>query len=176
MAMEKWSKSIDNTDEHWRWREEREKIHFQFRYEEAMDGALRVWCQRTGMRYNELVLKALTAFAVRYNQGHISLNRGSDFLARLDKTDKIEVQIIVPRNLKLILCRLAFTFRHSQAEVLRMAIEWYVRGWLLGNRTHYQKNHYIYKKRFPVQYVYNLDNIFIDAKYTNRTWMSRYDE
>jgi len=68
----------------------------------------------------------LSRFRQAVDGGVFKLHRLSRFLSREELRDKIELRIRVTVEDKALLEKLAFSFRLSQAEVLRMALEWYM--------------------------------------------------
>jgi hypothetical protein len=77
---------------------------------------------------------AVYNFKKAIEQNHINLARTSRFREREDVDDKIECIALIEVQAKDFLEKLAFTLRLSQAEVLRMAMEWFMETIALCNR------------------------------------------
>lgn len=69
---------------------------------------------------------ALLRFRLAVRGGVIKLTQLSRFLSRADVKDKVECYLRISVQDKDFLEKLAFALRLSQAEVLRMALEWFM--------------------------------------------------
>lgn len=149
-------------------REKRDSVIFTYRYEKELHGKILAELEKRkqkGQKITQprLILEAFAAFVEAYNEGRIDPAAPTDFRARLNKTDKVTRQLQFPIQPKLILARMAFTFIRSQAEILRMALEWYFRGNLGAEENYMRKYSHDIKKGFIATILYDLFTLNIDA-------------
>lgn len=155
-----------------RYQEKRPQVLFTYRYEQALHKAIHKELARRKQAGNptnqpKLILEAFQAFAEAHNKGTIDIKIKSDFLVRVDKKDRITRQIVFPRKPKIILARMAFTFILSQAEVLRLALEWYFRGKIQGDENYYLKVAHEPAIPFIATIKYNLYDLDIKATHSS---------
>lgn len=160
-----------------RYLEEREQVIFTYRYEKDLHRVIKEELARRKaigikMIQSELVLEAFEAFAEAYAQGKIDPGFPTDFRDRMNVADKVTRKMIFPMEPKRILARLAFTIIMSQAEVLRMALEWYLRGSLNGEEIYMEKYTYERGKSFIITLVFNLYDQGINAIFSSKPMTS----
>lgn len=95
-------------------------VRFHCRFERAVCEFYR----RRTARISRSIRHALRKFRVAAAGGMLDLSHCSRFLARADVSDKVEARILLTVADKDLLEKMAFSLRLSQAEVLRMALEW----------------------------------------------------
>jgi len=99
---------------------EQGRVRFHCRFESDVYD-----CYRRHRRHiSRAIRAALRKFRTAVNGGMIDLSRMSRFLSRKDVRDKVEIAIRLTVGDKDMLEKMAFALRISQAEVLRMALEW----------------------------------------------------
>ena len=97
---------------------------FRFRFRCSI--ATHAWYSNRQFRYSLMIRRALLRFLRAVRGGMIDISCMSRFLSRDDIADKVETSARVTFWQKDILEKLAFALNSSQAEVLRMALEWYM--------------------------------------------------
>ena len=102
--------------------EDRKRIRFHCRFQTEVYEYYR--SRPRGI--SKTIRHALARFRLVVNGGLFRLERLSRFLSRTVVRDKIELRVRLTVEDKDLLEKLAFAFRLSQAEVLRMALEWYM--------------------------------------------------
>jgi len=94
---------------------------------------------------SNIVLDALSLTLRRYKKGKMHFRNKSDFLIRSDKEDKIELEILLKSYYKTMLRRLSFAMYRSQAEILRISLEYYLK--VIFNQEKYNRIAYFRKSR-----------------------------
>jgi len=97
-------------------------VHFHCRFRISMYEYFRD--HPRGM--SKTIRLALQKFKLAAIGGIIKLPRKSQFFTRPDKKDKTEQYVSLTIEDKDLIEKLGFTFRLSQAEVLRVAMEWFM--------------------------------------------------
>ena len=105
--------------------DKRKKYHFKTRFDIPLYNAMVQIAKKLNIPVYCLVQKALVRLLDDYRKGHTSFEEISDFLKRTDM-DKKEYYAVFKYEPKERMRRLAFTFHISQAEVLRVALEYYI--------------------------------------------------
>ena len=78
------------------------------------------------MHFSKSCRKAITQFALAVQGGTLRIEERSRFITRLEKTDKVSRSVILTRDIKDWIEKIAYSERISQNEVLRMALEWWM--------------------------------------------------
>ena len=105
--------------------DKRKKYHFKTRFDIPLYNAMVRIAKNLNISVYRLVQKALERLLDDYRKGHTGFYEISDFLKRTDM-DKKEYYAVFDYEPKVKMRRLAFTFHISQAEVLRVALEYYI--------------------------------------------------
>ncbi|MDR2734146.1 MAG: hypothetical protein LBC99_05800 [Spirochaetota bacterium] len=108
-------------------------VRFHFRLQKEVAAYFRDR-KRNGNYFSGMCSAAVDRFQIALSQGFINLKRTSRFREREDRADKIECIANLETVAKDLVEKLAFTLRLSQAEVLRMAMEWWMETVLLRKR------------------------------------------
>jgi hypothetical protein len=108
-------------------------VRFHFRLQKGVAAFYRDR-KKLGNYFSGLCSAATERFQTALSQGLINTSRTSRFREREDVGDKIECVANLEVQAKDIIEKLAFTLRLSQAEVLRMAMEWWMETMLLRNK------------------------------------------
>lgn len=131
-------------------------VHFQVRWDTRLDSQLYL----IPGNLSKKVEKALHLFLARYAKGFIHFNTNSDFLARLNKKDKVTDCIYLRPWYYEMVRSIAITIRVSMAECIRIALEWYVYVFLQKIRSrrrfHFWKNKNQKKSLVPAVSVFVL--------------------
>lgn len=107
----------------------------RYRFHFRIQGNVHDCYRQHPLRIGKAIRFALDRFAVAARGGTIRLDRTSRFLARDDVSDKVELHVILAAGDKDLIEKLAFSLGISQAEALRMALEWYMEVvWLQSSR------------------------------------------
>lgn len=101
---------------------DRASLRFRFRCETSVHA----WYSTRHFPYGLMIRRALLRFFRAVNGGIIDISQLSRFLRRTDLADKVESSVRLTADQKDLLEKLAFTLDSSQAEILRMALEWYM--------------------------------------------------
>ena len=103
-------------------------VRFHFRLQKSVNRFYREYRdrRRRGSNFSRMCTAALERFQDAVREGCINTHRVSRFRERDDAEDKVECIARVPLEVKDFLEKLAFALRLSQAEVLRMAMEWWM--------------------------------------------------
>ena len=112
----------------------------QFRFEGALLRQIQAGKQRLHIGLGRLVERALVRTMLLHRQGRVLFREASGFLCRTDREDKITVMLRLEKEPKATARALAFAYRRSQAEVIRVALEVYL-GFLL-NKKFLSTNYY----------------------------------
>ena len=99
-----------------------DRVRFHCRFTREMFRFYRT--RRRGL--SKTIRLALRGFRDLAEKGAFKPPRTSQFLDRADITDKTERYVSLTATDKDLIEKLAFTFHTSQAEVLRIAMEWYM--------------------------------------------------
>jgi len=75
---------------------------------------------------NRIVVDALQALLHRYRRGFVSYTEKSNFLNRPDNASRVRFEALLSANTRNMLARLATGIGISQAEVVRVALEYYL--------------------------------------------------
>lgn len=102
------------------------KCRFDYRFEKKLFEKLKDTAADNGLKTNQLIRNALRHAVKQYRIGQFHFRKYSDFLVRVDRSDLKRFHIILRRSEKEKLIKLAFTMRLSQAEVLRVIMEYYL--------------------------------------------------
>jgi len=115
-----------------------------------------------GITKSKLMRLALHEAAEYYKQGYFHHLLKSDFLCRIDIPDKIRFELVLDTEEREVLRKLAFTWRISQAEVMRIVVEYFV--YVLNGTTIKEMKKYVRKIRYthpvaaPMLVVYDILN------------------
>lgn len=136
----------------------RQYYTIEFRWENQLEEAIQNVLQKRKISRNQFVEEALRLLYKRYREGLASFQETSEFLTREDLADKTNAYIRLEKDVYWMLRYLAFTMRRFMAEVVRVALEWYVfvvsvpEPNLLEN--YYRKKHYSAKIKVPGLVIY----------------------
>jgi len=111
--MQKVGKDFDLTDK-------KVRVRFHFRLQKEANQFYR----KRPLRFSKACHQALVDFRTVIQGGLLKLDKTSRFLGRDDRANKVECVARIRPEDKDLLEKLAFTLRLSQAEVMRMALEW----------------------------------------------------
>lgn len=84
------------------------------------------WCSAQSSGFERVVRRILHRFLLAVEAGLIDLHARSTFLSRSDITDKVETAVRMDSNDKDRIDKLALAIGSSQAEIARMALEWFM--------------------------------------------------
>jgi hypothetical protein len=90
-----------------------------------MDKEMHAWYKKHPFHISRACRKAIVAFAKGIRGGRVKTEIRSRFLDRVEKADKIERSVMITGYDRAWLVKMAFMLCISQAEVLRMALEWW---------------------------------------------------
>jgi len=141
---------------------------FEYRFEtKLMQEIKRVSCT-LGITKSKLMRLALHEAAEYYKQGYFHHLLKSDFLCRIDIPDKIRFELVLDTEEREVLRKLAFTWRISQAEVMRIVVEYFV--YVIHCEDEKNVNFYLKKIRYthpvaaPLLVAFDIVNV-IQAQY-----------
>jgi hypothetical protein len=98
------------------------RVRFHFRLQKEATLFYRRYYR---FRFSNSCHNALAGFRIAVQGGLVKLEKTSRFLGREDRADKVECSARIRPADKDLLEKLAFALRRSQAEVMRMALEWW---------------------------------------------------
>jgi len=107
---------------------DRDRVRFHCRFEQAVFECY----SRHPERISNGIREVMRKFRVVVRGGVLNLAQTSRFLSRPDTGDKVECCVRLTIADKDLVEKLAFALRLSQAEVLRMALEWHMDVVLAG--------------------------------------------
>jgi len=144
------------------------KIRFEYRYETALLTELNKLSLKLGISKNQLMKDAIYKAKENFTRGLLHYRKKSDFLHRKNSSDKHRYEIILNQDERDFLRTLAFTWRVSQAEVVRVLVEYYVHS-VHGkdpiiSKVYLKKVRYTRPVLTPMLVVYDIANV-IEAKY-----------
>jgi len=116
---------------------------FDYRFEKQLSTKLKKFSKISSINRNEIVRMSLAVAIEQYRQGKMHFLMHSDFLIREEKDDLVRYQVILDIESREILRQIAFTVRLSQAEVLRLAMEYYLYVELDIEKSQVQKKYRI---------------------------------
>jgi len=142
----------------------KEYNRFEFRFEKQLLIEMERVAKIKNITKTRLVKMALQKAVECFSEGNFHYRSKSDFLCRLHIPDKERFEVVLNFAEREVLRKLAFTWRISQAEVLRLAIEYYVYV-VLGKKpvdksVYSRKTRYSVKKPAPMLITYDIMNIF----------------
>lgn len=147
------------------WNMRREYCTFQFRFEGALLRQIQAGKQRLHIGLGRLVERALVRSMLLHRQGRLLFREASGFLCRTDREDRISVMLRLEKEPKETARALAFAYRRSQAEVIRVALEVYL-GFLMDEKI-LSNNYY----SIPQIRIQSVEIIFLPP-YTTTTIFS----
>jgi len=138
------------------------KHRFEYRFEAALSDEIKRVQNKLGISKSKLMRIALHSAVHYYKDGLFHNLIKSDFLHRIDISDKIRFELALDKKDRDILRKLAFTWRISQAEVMRMVLEFFVH--VIHGTTTQEIESYNKKVRYtqpipaPMLVVYDIFN------------------
>jgi len=144
------------------------KYRFEYRYETALSSQIQHVSLQQDISRNRLMSNALNEAMEYFSCGMLHYRERSDFLNREKTNDKHRYEMSLNEKEREFLRKLAFTWRVSQAEVMRVVVEYYVYslyGQDLEKREVYaEKVRYTQPVPAPMLVVYDIVNT-IEEKY-----------
>ena len=128
---------------------EKERLYFEIRFENALKERAKEICKKEKISLSTLIDRAFRFVAPLYRKGHIPFRSRSVFFLRLDKEDKFTTMIVLQNDLHESVRNFAFAHRISMAEVLRIALEVFLKFLNDGMPGIKEQTHY-YKLGIPV--------------------------
>jgi len=141
---------------------------FEFRFEKQLKDEIERVRKILGITISRLISNALEEAISCYIGGKFHYRKKSDFLLRKSFSDKKRFEFVLEEDLREILRNIAFTWRISQAEAVRVMVEHYV--YVIYGKTDEIRAVYVQKIRYnipiaaPMVVVYDIFNV-IEKKY-----------
>lgn len=127
--------------------------YLEVRWNGAIEDRLDAHPMGTGVGLSQVIEDSLRMLHMRYRKGRLGFQESSDFLQRLDKDDKHTHVVCLHREVYHMLRNLAFTMHLFMAEVVRLALEWYLFFYLSRDKherkIYFLKNYYMLKMPVP---------------------------
>ena len=105
---------------------EKQRFYFGFRFENGMKKRLLEQMFQQRMRLNRFVEDALRFAARLHDKGQLPFAWKSVFITRPDRRNRFDTMLILNHDVHEMVRNLAFAYRRSMAEVLRVALEVYL--------------------------------------------------
>jgi len=144
------------------------KCRFEFRYEQKLLFQLRRVSKKLKITKSSLIRKALFEASEYYSCGMFHFRGQSDFLTRESTSDKSRFEAVFNEDERSMLRKLAYTWKISQAEVLRIVVEYFV--YVIHCEDEKNVNFYLKKIRYthpvaaPLLVAFDIVNV-IQAQY-----------
>jgi len=141
---------------------------FEYRFELKLMQEINRICKKLRISKTELMRQALHEATDYYAGGVFHHLQYSDFLLREDKVDKLRFEVVLDEDERDVLRKLAFTWGESQAEVMRVVVEYFVYV-LHGDsaavaKVYTDKIRYTQPVAAPMVVVYDILNV-LEARY-----------
>jgi len=141
---------------------------FEYRFETSLLHQLKRVSSKLFISKNKIMREALREAGECYGSGVFHYREQSDFLVRKNKRDKIRFEVLMDKDEREILRKLAYTWKISQAEVMRIVVEYFV--YVVHKEKPEMEAFYLKKVRYtqpiaaPLVVVYDILNV-IEARY-----------
>jgi len=145
------------------------KIHrFEYRFGTELLRLIKTLSKELCITKSALMRRALKEAGEYYACGAFHYRTKSDFLCRKKISDKIRFELSLDTDEREVLRKLAFTWRISQAEVMRMVVEHFI--YVLNGKNLKKKRFYVQKIRYNrpkaavMLVTYDIINV-VEARY-----------
>jgi len=136
---------------------------FEYRFENALLKEIERVASESGCTRSGLMRSALREAGQEFSEGLFHYRRESDFLCRWNIPDRQRFEVVLDEDEREVLRKLAFTWRISQAEVMRIVMEYYV--YVVHGETkrdievYSRKIRYTVPRPAPMLVIYDIMNI-----------------